>query len=217
MSKDILRIISKFVVIPVILIMLVDYFNIPTLSGVNTRAINYSVLGTVFNASVVIGLYIVTYLHIDRRQIQKDHNAKMVACVLLKSSYKKCIDNIELLGKQEVLEELIIPKVDFNKTDNDNPVSTNLKDYPFSEYQSILDLSINGILSGADIQKYTEIMDKYRNYVSFRITFYDIEKSTNPMHEELKNSINEKRNELVNSISLEIDRLQTVIKEERIN
>ena len=217
MSKDILRIISKFVVIPVILIMLVDYFNIPTLLGVNTRAINYSVFGTVFNASVVIALYIITYLHIDRRQIKKDHNAKMVACVLLKSSYKKCIDNIELLGKQEVLEELIIPKVDFNITDNDDPVSSNLKDYPFSEYQSILDLSINGILSGADIQKYTEIMDKYRNYVSFRITFYDIEKSTNPMHEELKNSINEKRNELVNSISLEIDRLQTVIKEERIN
>ena len=217
MSKDILRIISKFVVIPVILIMLVDYFNIPTLLGVNTRAINYSVFGTVFNASVVIALYIITYLHIDRRQIKKDHNAKMVACVLLKSSYKKCIDNIELLGKQEVLEELIIPKVDINITDNDDPVSSNLKDYPFSEYQSILDLSINGILSGADIQKYTEIMDKYRNYVSFRITFYDIEKSTNPMHEELKNSINEKRNELVNSISLEIDRLQTVIKEERIN
>lgn len=217
MSKDILRIISKFVVIPVILIMLVDYFNIPTLLGVNTRAINYSVLGTVFNASVVIALYFITYLHIDRRQIKKDHNAKMVACVLLKSSYKKCIDNIELLGKQEVLEELIIPNVDYNKTDNDDPVSSNLKDYPFSEYQSILDLSINGILSGADIQKYTEIMDKYRNYVSFRITFYDIEKSTNPMHEELKNSIIEKRNELVNSISLEIDRLQTVIKEERIN
>ena len=197
--------------------MLVDYFNIPTLFGVNTSAINTSVLGTVLNASVVISLYIITYLHIDKRQIQKDDNAKMVACVLLKSSYKKCMDNIEFLGKQEVLEKFIIPKVDFNKTDNDNPVYTNLKDDPFSEYQSILDLSINGILSGADIQKYTEIMDKYRNYVSLRITFFDIEKSTNPMHEELKNSISVKRDELTNSICLEIDRLQTVIKEGSID
>lgn len=198
---------------PFVLVMILDYFNIPTFMGIKTDRINYNVFDAVINAFVVIGLYIITFILVDSRQIQKDHNAKMVAYVLLESSYNKCVENIELLENQELLEKLIIPKIDFNKTDRDNPVSMNLKDNPFSEYRSILDYSANGVLPCDDIKKYTSIMSAYKEYVSLRITFFDIDQSTDIRHKELKQSINKKKTRLINLLNNELGKLKEAFDE----
>ena len=45
--------------------------------------INPDLFSALINALVVIGLYIITYVVIDKRQLRKDDNAKLTANVLI--------------------------------------------------------------------------------------------------------------------------------------
>jgi len=63
-----------------------DYYNIPSFLGLHINTVKYELLGAVINVVVVIGLYIGTYMIIDKRQIQKEQNAKMVSFVLMTST-----------------------------------------------------------------------------------------------------------------------------------
>ena len=106
-----------------------DYYNVPSLLGLHINTVKYELLGAVLNAVVVIGLYVVTYVIIDKRQIQKEQNAKMVSYVLMNSTYKKCVDYLDMLDDQQVLAKYIVPKIDFNKSAKDDPITMRSKDY----------------------------------------------------------------------------------------
>lgn len=206
MARNDLKTILKYVVLPFLLLLVIDYLNIPTLVGIDVIRINPNV----FNSMIVVCLYITTYFLIDKRQIQRDDNAKMVASVLLESSYTKCLDNIKLLDDQELLSNYIVHKIDFSKASRESCVYTNLEETPFTEYKSLIDFSANGVLSGKDINTYLNIMNEYKKYLSMRITFYDIGESTKPEHIDLKNRIEHQKVNLSNLINTEIARLKSV-------
>lgn len=206
MARNDLKTIRKYVVLPFLLLVVIDYLNIPTLVGIDVIRINPNV----FNSMIVVFLYITTYFLIDKRQIQRDDNAKMVASVLLESSYTKCLDNIKLLDNQKLLSKYIVPKIDFSKASQESRVYTNLEENPFTEYKSLIDFSANGVLSGKEINTYLNIMNEYKKYLSMRITFYDIWKSTKPEHIDLMNRIEQQKVNLSNLINTEIDRLKSV-------
>ena len=86
MKKSIYAMLFKFAVLPFVLIIIVDYFNIPSIVGFKMSYINPDLFSALINALVVIGLYIITYVVIDKRQLRKDDNAKLTANVLMLSS-----------------------------------------------------------------------------------------------------------------------------------
>ena len=158
------------------LIMIFDYLNLPSLFLKQVKNINYELLSICFNIISMVSIFIITYIEIHSREIQKNQNAEATGYILMKSSYLKCRNTLEILEDQIFLEKYIVPKVDFNKSQNDDIIFCRLINEPFTEYEQISNLAINGGVSNKDLTTYLYIMDEFKIYVSHRITFYDIDK-----------------------------------------
>ena len=195
-------------------LILLDYLDIPSLIGLHVSGLNYDLLGAVINAIVVITLYIVTYIIIDKKQIKKDENAKQIANILMLNTYKQCQELLEVINDQDILENYIVPKVDFNKTDLDNPVKMNLISSPFVDHLKILDLASTGVIDPSSYSVYYKVMVLYKNYVSMRITFFDIYKYKGDKYGMLLSSISARYNDLKLLLDKEIDRQKKIIGEE---
>lgn len=213
MQKKIHVIMLKYVIIPFLVIIVVDYFNLPTCVGLKMGNVNNDVFGAVFNAFVVIALYVITYVVLDKRQIEKDENAKSTANLLMLSAYQQCKDLIKMVDNQQVLEENIVPKIDFNKINLDNRVMTNLQNNPFTEHAHIIELAENGAIVSSDLSIYLKIMELYKSFVSMRITFFNIYKSQNLEHISLHKRILEDKDKLNSMLDNEMERLQNRLKE----
>lgn len=202
-----------YLFIPTVVVIVLDYFNLPSILGFKMSNVNYTLIDTVLNVSVVIALYIITFFLIDKRQIRKDDNAKGTADILMLSAYNQCKELSKIVDTQSWLERYIVPKVDFNKTDLDNRVILNLRNNPFAEHSHILLLAENGAISRGDLMKYLEIMELYKSFISLRITFYDINDATTDKQKEFLSKIINDKNELNKLLDSEISKLRRRIKE----
>ena len=162
MRKKIYQVMLLVGVFPLMIFILLDYLDIPSFMGLHVTALNYDFFGAVLNAFVVIVLYFVTFIIVDKRQIIND---------------------------QKVLDTYIVPKVDFNKTDVDSLVTMNLKNNPFIEHSKILDFAATGVVDSLRLSKYYQIMDLYKSYISLRITFFDIYMYAGNEHRDFQNTM----------------------------
>lgn len=202
-----------YLFIPTVVVIVLDYFNLPSMLGFKMSNVNYTLIDTVLNVSVVISLYIITFFLIDKRQIRKDDNAKGTADILMLSAYNQCKELSKIVDTQSLLESYIVPKINFNKTDLDNPVSLNLKNNPFTEHSNILSLAENGAISRGDLIKYFEIMELYKSFISLRITFYDINDATTDKQQKFRSKIINDKNKLDKLLDIEVSKLSRRIKE----
>lgn len=183
MKKDnsILKIlITIFISLILILItILMDFFNL--FSTISCK-LNSSFLKIIINNIIIIMIFIITYFLIDKRNMKKEEekkkNQEYVLKQLLVETYTECKKTIKLLDNNEILSKYIVPKVDFNKTDFDDVVVTNLKNSPFKNENTILDLFKEGIFSTIHLHNYFRIKSEYQGYISIRITFFDREELT---------------------------------------
>jgi len=183
MKKDnsILKIlITIFISLILILItILMDFFNL--FSTISCK-LNSSFLEIIINNIIIIMIFIITYFLIDKRNMKKEEekkkNQEYVLKQLLVETYTECKKTIKLLDNNEILSKYIVPKVDFNKTDFDNVVVTNLKNSPFKNENTILDLFKEGIFSTIHLHNYFRIKSEYQGYIFIRITFFDREELT---------------------------------------
>ena len=76
-----------YLFIPTVVVIVFDYFNLPSILGFKMSNVNYTLIDTVLNVSVVISLYILTFFLVDNRRIRKDDNAKGTADILILSTY----------------------------------------------------------------------------------------------------------------------------------
>lgn len=202
-----------YLFIPIVVVIVLDYFNLPSILGFKMSNVNYTLIDTVLNVSVVISLYIITFFLIDKRQIRKDDNAKGTADILMLSAYNQCKELSKIVDTQSWLESYIVPKVDFNKTDLDNRVILNLQNNPFAEHSQILSLAENGAISRGDLMKYFEIMELYKLFISLRITFYDMNDATIDKQKEFRSKIIYDKNKLDELLDIEVSKLRRRIKE----
>lgn len=180
MKKD--KIVSKIIItiltslILIVITLLIDFFNI--FSTISCE-LNSSFLEIIINNIILIMIFIITYFLIDKRNMDKNeekkNNQEYVLKQLLVEIYTECRKTIKLLDNNEVLRKNIVPKVDFNKTDFDNFVVTNLKNSPFKNESTILDLFKEGIFSTIHLHNYLRIKNEYQEYISIRITFFERE------------------------------------------
>lgn len=199
--------------IPTVVVIVLDYFNLPSILGFKMSNVNYTLLDTVLNVSVVISLYIITFFLIDKRQIRKDDNAKGTADILMLSAYNQCKQLSKIVDTQSWLEDYIVPKIDFNKTNSDNPIILNLQNIPFTEHSHILSLAENGAISRGDLMKYFEIMELYKSFISLRIIAYDVNDATTDKQQKFRSKIINDKNELDKSLDIEVSKLSCRIKE----
>lgn len=202
-----------YLFIPTVVVIVLDYFNLPSTLGFKVSNVNYTLIDTVLNVSVVISLYIITFFLIDKRQIRKDDNAKGTADILMLSAYNQCKELSKIVDTQSWLESYIVPKIDSNKTALDNRVILNLQNTPFTEHSHILLLAENGAISRGDLMKYLEILELYKSFISLRITFYDMNDATTDKQKEFHSKIINDKNELDKLLDSEISKLRRRIKE----
>ena len=197
--------------IPVLLFalyMILDYLNVSQLLGLSSNRINMDFFDVFLNSVIVVVLYIVTYYFVDRKQIQKDANAKDTADVLMLYTYKECLDNLRMLWHPKWKEEYIIPKVDGNKPINENRIVANIQNLPFASKDEILELSKGGYIEKEVLDRYLHIHKEYIYAVAMLITFYDL---TNPQTDEQRAmfaDINNRSDELMSLLGEEIKRLE---------
>lgn len=209
-KRLLLEIVSTFLVI-IIIILALDYFN--TFNFIS-KNLNFDFLNIFINSIVVIFMFAITYILIEQKSfdIQNDIHQKKIKILvsLLLKMYYKCIDNIDLLENQEVLEKYIIPKCDFNST-NDSFMN-NYKNYPFDFESRVIDLMQTGIVDVEYLDNYLNIKDLYRKYIDMRITFYDIKKNDIKEHNEIANLIDVDQNDLRRKLRCEINKLLQIKK-----
>lgn len=170
---------NKFI-LPIILALaayiVLDYVNVPSLIGLIPNNINTDMFGILFDASVVLVLYVISFYYIENKQNEKDANTRDNVDVLLKKTYQECLDNLKFLDNREMIEKYIIPKVDGNKTDSENKVINNLQTLPFSSFDSVIDLASNGYIEKIKLNDYLDIKKEYQYLISVKITFFDLVK-----------------------------------------
>lgn len=190
-NKTVLQTISasKLVIgsiIVFIAFIIIDLFNIPSLIGIKTTNMNWDLCLGLFDLWIVVLLFLITYKKIDARNIERENNKRDISSLLIASCYAECQNYLNLLT-QETIEKYIIPKVDFNSTSN--KVVTNLQEAPFTNENIIMDLAKDGQLSKIQIDGYFNIKNKYRIYITNRITFFDAPEIYNPLLVDLNEAI----------------------------
>ncbi len=182
--------IIKYIIITcfIILVYLVaDFYNI---FNFITKELNFEAFAILVNAIVVVFVFLITYSLVNKKTFEQEqessNNKRNLLNIILKETYKHCIDNLDILNNDEMLKQYIIPKVDFNSS-NDK-ITENLKTLPFQNEKHIIDLFSSGIADYNIIKEYFEIKKLYQKYVNMKITFFDINECKDAVeHEELCN------------------------------
>lgn len=191
MKKEYVRNIVFFVVVFIVLCIILDYINLPTLLGLEMGNINWDFCMGSINAVVVITLYLITYKTLDRKTIQRENNKKEIAILLMQECYRECIKCIQFLDK-ETVEKYIVPKINFNNTDS--TIIRNIQNIPFSNEDMIWGLIKDGQMTKSQIENYLKIKEKFSQYITMRITFFDAAQYYEPIKIDLCNIINRELN-----------------------
>ena len=125
----------------------------------------------ILNVFSVVILYVITYILLDQREIKRDRNKNEIATLLIRKSYDQCIFYINNMLTEDMINNYIVPKMDFNSTDN--PIMMYLKSAPFENENHIMDLVKDGQITKKKLEDYFNVKDKFSSYVFMRITFFD--------------------------------------------
>ena len=185
---------SLFIILGVMLIFF-DYIDFYSLIGLEMSNLNLTFCMGILNAILVVTLYHITFKTLDERSIIREKNKEDISNLLIKTYYEDCLDYIKFFNK-EYVDKYIIPKVNFNETNN--KIVQNLQNINLSNENTILDLVKDGQIDKMKMEGYLNIKHKYRQYVSMRITFYDETDIYSPLEKKLIRIINEEISKLNN-------------------
>lgn len=180
--------------------VILDYINLPTILGLKLANINSEVFGILFDATIVIILYVISFFYIEKRQVDKDINSKNTVSILIKKTYEECLGNLEFLDNKLILKQYVIPKIDGNKTDSENKIVHNLQTLPFSSFDTIMTLATNGYVGQKELDEYLDIKKDYQHLVSVKITFYDLEYPETNLQKAMFDDIKDRDRKLKNKL-----------------
>lgn len=195
----------KYIPIILLIYLVIDYFNLLMFLGIRINNINVDILNILITTLTAIILYIISYHYIEKRQVDKDANAKDVVKTLLEKAYKHCLSNIDLLNDEKHLRKYIVPKVDFDEIASESKIVQNLQNNPFSSFDTIMSFSQAGYVSTSELDAFLDIRSAYQMYVNLKITFYDLADSNDPAHKIMQHEIEGIYKNLVGKINAVID------------
>lgn len=189
------------IVIALVAYLVLDYVNLPSLIGLMPNNINMDICNILFDASIVLILYVISFYYIENKQNEKDANARDTVDVLLKKTYQECLDNLYFLDNREIIEKYIIPKIDGNKFDSENKVVNNLQTLPFSSFETVINFATNGYVEKVKLDDYLDIKKKYQYLISVKINFFDLVKPETEKQKAMYNDICSKDSDLKSKLS----------------
>ena len=175
-------------IIILIILMLIDYINLPYTLRIHMSNMNYSF----WEIFLIIVLYIATYKTLDKRTCEKEQNKSELSLLLIKRCYEECLETVNYLN-DETVRKYIVPKIDFDSTDH--KIIDNLQKIPFENESIIIDLIKEGQVNKEKIEKFFEIKDKYRQYVNMRVACFDGPHIFEPLKSKLLEVIDEELKE----------------------
>lgn len=190
---------SIVAVIFIMVICLLDYFNVASKLGINIRNMNWDVISLILSNIVVICLFLITYFIVDSRNIQKDKNQIMVAYIMLVGIYKRCQDMVDIFSDAE-LRTRAVQKCDFNKLLHEDRNHINFLNYPFEDEATIIDFAKAGILSKELFKEFTTIKQLYQKYINTSITLFDVYAQFSYLEDEIRRELTSKVEKLEKSI-----------------
>ena len=206
--KNIIKITCFLFAISFVVFILFDYYNCMAVLGLDATKFNWDFLSILIGNFVVIGLFLITYSLIDKRNLERNCNQEKSAKIILKEIYSKCEEDILLYDNKEVLER-ISKKCDFDMPIFQDPIITRLKDYPFEYEEIIFTAASNGMLTEDEFASFIKIRNDFKTYVTRRIIFFDAEEN------KIKNTQNgllsilkEGRTSLLEAIKKELQSLE---------
>lgn len=151
---------------------IIDYFNIPTILGFNASKINWDIATLIVGNTIVVGLYLLTYLIVNKTQVKKEKNKKKLAETLLLDTYNQCQESISLL-KDKNCRDITVTHCDFSKPVFEDVVMQQQINYPFANKDTIFDYAKEGIISNEAFKDFLDVQKLFRKYVITRLTFFD--------------------------------------------
>ena len=140
---------------------------------------NFDIFSLIVSNAIVIVLFGITYILIDKRNIEKDENQNEIVRIMLNEMFLECKKSIEVFTPQ-VIEKYVVPKVDFNASSKSDKVTTNMRNSNFIYDEIIFESAKNGIITKDDFSDYSKLKRLYSTYIEFAITFYDAQHLVEP-------------------------------------
>ena len=197
MSKIVRKIILACLAISGVLALL-DYWNLPTRLGLKTASINWDIASLVISNVIVVGLYLITYHVLDKRNVAKEKNQRSVAKYMMVSTYNACKDKVDLFADDATAKHAA-GKCDFDKLQFEDPVFEKYLDLPFDYHDSIIEFAKTGVISMNEFKRYSKIREYYRSHITIRISLFDNPKYANYKKKELLDEIKRAKKELKRS------------------
>lgn len=171
MRKSIRNIIAVCTII-VCLYFIADITNFPSFVGINVPSVNWDVASIVTGNIIVIGLFLITYFLLDRRNIARENNQREIAVLTLQLIYDTCCEMIDLFSNDTAAEN-VAKKCDFNKLEFQDPVMQQYLNIPFDNHADILDFAKSGVITAKEYGSYLKIRKNYKLHIRMKITFFD--------------------------------------------
>lgn len=177
----------------IILLVVADYFNVFSRLGVNVRNLNLDFMSLIIGNVVVILLFVIAYVLVDRRSIAKEKNKRKTALIILKGIYEQTVEVVELFAEDEA-RMLAAEKCDFSKVISQDPMQSLYYNLPFAENdRTIIAFAQEGVLNANELSTYLDVKKKYGSYINLSFLFREPERhiSLNPRKAELLSVLEE--------------------------
>lgn len=188
MDKNTKKYILIFIIFTLVY-LIIDYLNLPTLLNIYIDNINSNLLDVFINSIIVIILYLITYLTIDKRTIEKSKNKKDIYKQILINMYSECIQTLNLIHDENIFNK-IIKQVDGNAPIIENKIVNNLMNLPFENKDTILDFAKSGEIDVNTFQRFLNIQSDYRKYINMLIICFDRQEYIETLKVELLKKLN---------------------------
>lgn len=188
MDKNTKKYILIFIIFTLVY-LIIDYLNLPTLLNIYIDNINSNLLDIFINSIIVIILYLITYLTIDKRTIEKSKNKKDIYKQILINMYSECIQTLNLIHDENILNK-IIKQVDGNAPIIENKIVNNLMNLPFENKDTILDFAKSGEIDVNTFQRFLNIQSDYRKHINMLIICFDRQEYIETLKVELLKKLN---------------------------
>lgn len=166
-------IIAVFCIMGVVIaaILLLSIFDIPSKIGLNCNDVNWGIQGTLIGAVITTGLFVLTYLLIQRRDLQRQRNKQEIAILLLKDTYTDCKKGLSLFEK--TYYQILASNPD---EDTAKQIRSDADKFAQSSFQNetvIMDLCKDGVISSEQLRAYFMVKTFYLQHFTVSIAMPD--------------------------------------------
>ena len=152
-----------------LLYLVLDWVNLPSIIGIPINSINATYFGVLFNAFIVVVLYIISFFAIEKQQQKKDENAKAIAHALIDYTYTDCLMALEYYENDEEFKNSVVPKIQHGAI-RDEQKEQEIFNQPFESFEQIMHFVEGGYISEQDLSNYFFVRRRFKLILSNKVT-----------------------------------------------